>query len=66
MFLGSPSEFRNDYSQGPAILTRNPDAVFFDTDRIAAGFLNFAMERNIAIPGKIAVIGFDDDLICRI
>ncbi len=65
MFLESPSEFRDGYSQGPAILQRNPDAVFFDTDRMAAGFLKFAMERNIAIPGKIAVVGFDDDLICR-
>ena len=65
MFLESPSEFRDGYSQGPAILQRNPDAVFFDTDRMAAGFLKFAMERNIAIPGKIAVVGFDDDLIGR-
>lgn len=65
MILESPPEFCNGYALGPSILRRNPDAVFFDTDRMAAGFLKFAMEQKIAIPQEIAVVGFDDDLICR-
>ncbi len=65
MILESPSEFSDGYALGPTILRRKPDAVFFDTDRMAAGFLKFAMEQKIAIPQEIAVVGFDDDLIGR-
>jgi periplasmic binding proteins and sugar binding domain of the lacI family, putative len=65
LFLESQAEFIDGYSLGPTILRYNPDALFFDTDRMAAGFLKYAAERRISIPDDIAVVGFDDDLICR-
>ena len=65
LFLESQAEFIDGYSLGPTILCYKPDALFFDTDRMAAGFLKYAAERRISIPDDIAVVGFDDDLICR-
>ncbi len=65
MFLEREAEFADGYSSGPSIIRKKPDAVFFDTDRMAAGFLKYAAEQHILIPDDIAVIGFDDDLICR-
>lgn len=65
MFLESQMEFIDGYSLGPTILRYKPDALFFDTDRMAAGFLKYAVGQRIAIPDDIAVVGFDDDLICR-
>ena len=65
MFLESAAEFEDGYSLGPVILSHAPDALFFDTDRMAAGFLKYAAEHAVAIPRDVAVVGFDDDLICR-
>lgn len=53
--------FENGRKLAPKILKSGADAVFFDTDRMALGFLNYAAEHKIKIPEKIAVIGFDDD-----
>ena len=41
------------------------DAVLFDTDRMAAGFLKYAAEERIDVPDRIAVVGFDDDIVAR-
>lgn len=40
---------------------RKADILFFDTDRMAFGFLKYAAEHGIRIPRDIAVVGFDDD-----
>ncbi len=53
--------FKEGYSMAEKILASGADAVFFDTDRMAFGFLKYAWEKRIEIPGQIAVIGFDDD-----
>jgi len=54
-------EFADGYRIGPALLRDGVDGVFFDTDRLALGFLKFARERGVRVPGDVAVIGFDDD-----
>lgn len=38
-----------------------PTAIFAAADQMAYGVLRAAEERNIAIPGEIALVGFDDD-----
>lgn len=53
--------FENGRSLAEKILDSGADAVFFDTDRMALGFLNYAAEHGVKIPERIAVIGFDDD-----
>lgn len=37
------------------------ECVFLANDRMAAGFYRYCHENNIAIPGRISVIGSDDD-----
>lgn len=54
-------EFENGYAAAPEILETGADAVFFDVDRMAFGFLRYAWEKKIPIPGRIAVVGFDDE-----
>ncbi|MBQ4336553.1 MAG: LacI family DNA-binding transcriptional regulator [Lentisphaeria bacterium] len=53
--------FEDGFHIGPDILRTGADAVFFDVDRTALGFLRFAQKNNIRIPEDIAVVGFDDD-----
>jgi DNA-binding LacI/PurR family transcriptional regulator len=55
------SETEGGYAAGAAIMKCGADAVFFDTDRMAAGFYRYAWEKGIGIPGDISVAGFDDD-----
>ncbi|MFA6815917.1 MAG: LacI family DNA-binding transcriptional regulator [Lentisphaeria bacterium] len=57
----SGNEFKDGYALGNRIVASGADAVFFDTDRLASGFLYYAVEHQISIPDDIAVIGFDDD-----
>ncbi len=54
-------EFEDGYAAAPAILASGADAVFFDVDRMAFGFLRYAWEKGIEIPRRIAVVGFDDE-----
>lgn len=49
------------YRLGELVEKQQPDAVFFDTDRLALGFYRYAYERGIRIPQDVAVAGFDDD-----
>ena len=49
------------FKAGNKLLHSGFDAVFFATDRMAMGFLKYCYEHKIAVPGQIAVIGFDDD-----
>ena len=55
------SDFSDGLELGPRIMDSGADAVFFDTDRMALGFMNFAAAHGISIPDRIAVVGFDDD-----
>ena len=55
------SEAEDGFTAGPAIMRSGADAVFFDTDRMAAGFYRYAWENRIRIPDDISVAGFDDD-----
>lgn len=57
----SDCEFENGYAAAPEILASGADAVFFDVDRMAFGFLRYAWEKKIEIPRRIAVVGFDDE-----
>lgn len=58
-------EFEDGYRAGEQLLDMKADAVFFDVDRMAFGFLRYAWEKRIAVPRQIAVIGFDDELYGR-
>ena len=63
--IESPGEFEHGYREGARIMASGADAVFFDTDRMAAGFLKYAAEHRIEVPRRIAVVGFDDDIVAR-
>lgn len=54
-------EFEHGYSSGAQVMASGADAVFFDTDRMAAGFYRYAWENHVRIPEDISVVGFDDD-----
>jgi LacI family transcriptional regulator len=55
--------FRSGYGVAAEVLaaSRQGDAVFLANDRMAAGFYRWCHERDIAIPGRIRVVGSDDD-----
>ena len=55
------SEAEDGFAAGTAIMRSRADAVFFDTDRMAAGFYRYAWKNRIRIPDDISVAGFDDD-----
>ena len=65
LHIESHGEFENGYSEGARIMASGADAVLFDTDRMAAGFLKYAAEERIDVPDRIAVVGFDDDIVAR-
>ena len=58
-------DFEGGYAAAGKIVASGADAVFFDVDRIAYGFMLYAHEHGIRIPEDIAVIGFDDDSFSR-
>ena len=60
--LEEQGTFENGKKLGDKILQSGADAIFFDTDKMALGFLNYAAQRGISIPEQFAVIGFDDDI----
>jgi DNA-binding LacI/PurR family transcriptional regulator len=55
------SEEEDGFVAGERIMRSGADAVFFDTDRMAAGFYRYAWKHRIRIPDDISVAGFDDD-----
>ena len=55
------SGFEDGFAIGPELAGNRYDAVFFDTDRMAFGFLKYCWKNHIRIPEDIAVIGFDDE-----
>ena len=62
-----------DYSEASgevgmrALLTTGPtpDAVFAASDLMAVGVLRVLREAGLAVPGDVAVVGFDDAPVCR-
>ncbi len=60
-FKTDDSSFEIGYEIGDTLIEQKFDAVFFDTDRMAYGFLKYCWKNNIRIPEQIAVIGFDND-----
>jgi len=62
LFLdGGAFEYEDGYRAGDKVMASGADAVFFDVDRMAMGFLRYAHEHQIPVPERIAVVGFDDD-----
>lgn len=57
----SGDSFADGYNAGDEIVRNGADAVFFDVDRTALGFLRYAHEHKLQVPEDIAVVGFDDD-----
>ena len=55
------NQFEDGFTIGPELISCHYDAVFFDTDRMAFGFLKYCGKNQIRIPQDIAVIGFDDE-----
>ncbi|MDD2478807.1 MAG: LacI family DNA-binding transcriptional regulator [Victivallaceae bacterium] len=60
-YFEAPSMFNDGIELAPQLIFNDIDAVFFDTDRMAYGFLKYCWQHAIAVPQQIAVIGFDDD-----
>lgn len=60
------TEFEDGFVSGDDIMSKHADAVFFDTDRMAAGFYRYAWENRVRIPDDISVVGFDDDSASKI
>ena len=59
--IASPFEFEDGFRIGARVMASGADVVFFDTDRMAMGFYRYAAEHQVAIPGDIAAVGFDDE-----
>ena len=57
----APCDFEEGFRIGTELTANHFDAVFFDTDRMAFGFLKYCWKNHIRIPDEIAVIGFDDE-----
>lgn len=64
--ISAGSEFDDGYAMGEKVLKSGADVVFFDTDRMAAGFYRYAAEHAIGIPDEIAVVGFDNDEFAKV
>ena len=61
VYLEASPNFEEGFAIGDKLMASGADAVFFDTDRMALGFLKYAWKNGIKIPEDISVIGFDDD-----
>lgn len=66
----SPGELALDFKVGQdlgeKILKTDVTAVFAYCDTIAAGVMDTCRRNGISIPGKMSVVGFDDNFICEI
>ncbi|RUR47780.1 LacI family DNA-binding transcriptional regulator [Vreelandella populi] len=54
--------FRSGFQQGLALLdnAQRPTAIFCHSDEMAIGVLKAARQLNIAVPGQLSVVGFDN------
>ena len=62
----SPAEAQRAAAQILTAKTRRPTAVFALSDSIAYGVYAAARELRLAIPGQVAVVGFDDHPVSRL
>lgn len=53
-------------TEGLLDMTNPPDAIFSTNDGAAVGAIKCARKRGVAIPGQLAIIGFNDDPVCEI
>ncbi len=60
LVLYAPSEQEGGYAALDTVLARGATAVFCHNDRMAMGLYDRAHERGLAIPGDLAVVGFDN------
>ena len=56
------TQWEDGFALGEELIKGGFDGIFFDTDRMAFGFLKYCHFSGIRIPEKLAVIGFDDEL----
>jgi LacI family transcriptional regulator len=71
--IALPQEYvrEGDYGFGSGIrsaaelfdLAEPPTAIFASNDIMAAGALKEALKRNLTVPGRVSIAGFDDSLI---
>lgn len=47
-------------------LKDRPSAIFTGNDQVAAGIIKQAMKNGFKVPEDLAVIGFDNQLICQV
>ncbi|MBM7702220.1 LacI family DNA-binding transcriptional regulator [Metabacillus iocasae] len=47
-------------------MAEKPTAIFTGSDQVAAGIIKEAISRNYHVPKDLAVIGFDNQLICQV
>ena len=66
--LAGPFSIENGYQNAPVLLKRIPglDAIICATDTIALGVIKYLNEKNIKIPGEIAVAGFGDSRVSSV
>ncbi|MBP5979673.1 MAG: substrate-binding domain-containing protein [Halomonas sp.] len=59
---GGDFGFRSGFQQGLALLdsTQRPTAIFCHSDEMAIGVLKAARQLNIAVPGQLSIVGFDN------
>ena len=60
--IESDYEFVDGEKIGDLVMQTQADVVFFDTDRMAAGFYAYAQSRGVKIPDDISVIGLDNEI----
>lgn len=54
------------YEAARQLLTHRPDAIFVASDLMALGVMEALDEANVAVPGDIALVGFDDSRISQL
>lgn len=66
--LVADGDFRieSGYHGAAALVARNVTAIFACNDLMAYGVFQLAIERGIAIPGELAVVGYDDLAFSRL
>ncbi len=52
-------------AQAGKLFAAKPTAIFASNDDMAAGIIDAAIDANIAIPGTISLVGYDDNAIAR-
>jgi len=56
---------RSGRDEAPKLFAAKPTAIFASNDEMAVGVIDAARAANIAVPGDISVVGFDDNAIAK-